>query len=844
MIVWSIEIKEIEGLIESIKGQIPELEKELNQLIRSDDPNVLMLYSRRCLEVMIADLCECELKRPRKTEPLKGIIDKLNKEEKVPPHIITSMHGLNDMSTYGTHPKDFDPQQVKPVLINLDIIIRWYLKYKNINTSFKGETEEEKNLLREEPVQDIRQVERKVRRSKEFKNSKIFIVTAIIIISVITITMLIINQKQKNYARNVLKPEIQKLVDENFTPSVQAFELAAEALKIIPNDSLLINLWKVISQNISLTTEPEGAKVYWKDYNHPLDSWKEIGITPFKNKKVPVAYIRIKIEKEGYDTILLTAFNLLDMSKPLVLDSIGLLPQGMVHVPPQTTQMRIIGLEKYGGKQVGEFLADRFEVTNKEFRQFIDAGGYSDKRYWNYPIYREGKEIFWESAIPLFVDRTGRQGPASWEAGTYPGGMENHPVAGVSWYEAAAYAAFKGKTLPSVYHWSVITESNRGMEIIPLSNYGGISTDPVGSKEGFCSYGIYDLAGNVREWCYNGNGVNGESYILGGGWNDPTYSFNEAGVQPSIDRSLSNGFRCIIQLPGDTMFNSLSGDLKSEFRDYSIEKPVDDKTFNIFLRQYEYDKTPLNAQVVSTTDTGAYITEKIVMDAGYNNEQLIVYLFLPRNNKPPYQPVIFFPGSNAILMDIKKTNYMYQADFICKSGRAVVYPILKGTFERPDELYASNPEKTVFYKDHVIMWRRDIGRTIDYLETRDDFLTDKIGFFGFSWGGRMGGLFPAVEKRIKVLVLHVGGMGMYEAFPEVDPLNFITRIYQPVLMLNGEYDMYFPVKIAQMPMYNLFGTPSKDKKIIVYKSGHRVPRIELIKETLTWYDKYLGPVRE
>jgi tetratricopeptide (TPR) repeat protein len=130
MAIWSTEIKEIEKLYESFKGQQPDLEKELAQLIHFDDPNVIMLYSRRCLEVIITDLCECELKRLRKTEPLRGIIDKLHKEGKVPPNIISSMYGLNELSTYGTHPKDFDPEQVKPVLNNLDIIIKWYLKYK------------------------------------------------------------------------------------------------------------------------------------------------------------------------------------------------------------------------------------------------------------------------------------------------------------------------------------------------------------------------------------------------------------------------------------------------------------------------------------------------------------------------------------------------------------------------------------------------------------------------------------------------------------------------------------------------------------------------------------------
>jgi len=130
MAIWTSEIKELEILYESFKGHFPELEKELEQLIETKDANVIMLYSRRCLEVIVEDLCECELKRPRKTEPLQGIIDKLNKEGKVPSHIVASMHGLNSLSTFGTHPKDFDPEQVKPVLVNLDIIIKWYLKFK------------------------------------------------------------------------------------------------------------------------------------------------------------------------------------------------------------------------------------------------------------------------------------------------------------------------------------------------------------------------------------------------------------------------------------------------------------------------------------------------------------------------------------------------------------------------------------------------------------------------------------------------------------------------------------------------------------------------------------------
>jgi tetratricopeptide (TPR) repeat protein len=156
MTIWSAEIKELEALYATIKGRFPVLEKELEQLTRTEDANVVMLYSRRCLEVIITDLCEAELKRPRRTEPLKGIIDKLGHEEKVPSNIIASMDGLNSLSTFGAHPKDFDPEQVKPVLSNLAVIIRWYLKYKDFqSTKSKKAAAEDSDKLRVEEKQTI-----------------------------------------------------------------------------------------------------------------------------------------------------------------------------------------------------------------------------------------------------------------------------------------------------------------------------------------------------------------------------------------------------------------------------------------------------------------------------------------------------------------------------------------------------------------------------------------------------------------------------------------------------------------------------------------------------------------
>jgi TolB-like protein len=135
VIIWSYEIKQLEKLFKTVNDTLPILGKELEPLIKTHDANVVMLYARRCLEVVVTELCETELKRPRKTEPLKGIIDKLGSEYKVPSNIIASMQGLNSLATFGTHPKDFDPEQVKPVLNNLSIVVRWYLKYKGIEIS-------------------------------------------------------------------------------------------------------------------------------------------------------------------------------------------------------------------------------------------------------------------------------------------------------------------------------------------------------------------------------------------------------------------------------------------------------------------------------------------------------------------------------------------------------------------------------------------------------------------------------------------------------------------------------------------------------------------------------------
>ena len=243
--------------------------------------------------------------------------------------------------------------------------------------------------------------------------------------------------------------------------------------------------------------------------------------------------------------------------------------------------MEIVGLEEYGNTEVYEFLIDKYEVTNEQFKKFVDAGGYTNKSFWYHPFYADGEEIPFETAIKLFVDRTGRSGSATWEAGNYPDNQAKHPVAGVSWYEAAAFATYVKKKLPTVFHWSVVAETSRTEFIAPLSNFSGKETTDVGSMAGISTFGVYDIAGNVREWCSNEAAKIDQRYILGGGFNDPTYAFNDAYTQSAMNRSLGNWFRCILELPGDTTLTKVNEKASMAFRDYRKEKPVDDKTFEI-----------------------------------------------------------------------------------------------------------------------------------------------------------------------------------------------------------------------------------------------------------------------
>ena len=305
--------------------------------------------------------------------------------------------------------------------------------------------------------------------------------------------------------------------------------------------------------------------------------------------------------------------------------------------------------------------------------------------------------------------------------------------------------------------------------------------------------GVYDMAGNVREWTVNAREP-GSRYILGGGWSDPAYLFSEIYVQPEIDRSPINGIRLVRRTGLSPDLARASAPIPGLTRDYAKARPVDDATFRAFLALYDYDHMPLNARVVARDSSAAdWVREEVEFDVPGDSMRMVALLFLPRRVAPPFQTVVLFPASDALFMSDHRAPSMSYVDFIVRSGRAVVYPIYEHTYGRGPSLEGDdNPDGTIAHRDQMIRWAREMRRSMDYAATRPDIDTTRFAFAGTSWGGRLAGVLVAVEPRFRVAVLNIPGLSMLPLRPEEDPVNFLPRIQIPVLMLNGRYDSSIP----------------------------------------------------
>jgi serine/threonine protein kinase/cephalosporin-C deacetylase-like acetyl esterase len=642
-------------------------------------------------------------------------------------------------------------------------------------------------------------------------------------------------------------------LDEDPQGRIEAYRIMTEIEDLLADDPEFRERMARMSAEVSVVTDPPGATVFVKPYVTADAPWEKIGVTPIEGHRLMYHWMRWKVELAGHVTLedarLSGDFDSesnenVPRTLEWTLTELGDEHEEMVRIPETERPA---------------FWIDRYEVTNRRYREFMDAGGYRNRDYWKHEFVDEtGASLSFEAAMKRLVDRTGLQGPSAWEGGEYPAGRDDWPVRGVSWYEAAAYAEYAGKSLPTLQHWQDGTGTHLDFAThwyfptvhFRISNFDNAGPRPVGASQSLTPLGAHDMAGNVREWCQNESEVG--RVLRGGAWDDQPYMFGNISQAPAFDRSDRNGFRCAryddVEAIPATAFEPLDPET---IRDLRSETPVSDEVFEAYRQQYAYDSTDLEPVVVEREEKSEWTREQITFRTAYGDQRVTVELMLPHVAEPPYQTVVYFSGDGALnyppLDDLEgQGEFENFLTFLLKTGRAVMWVAYQGTHDRREHQLVGHPDDWVAttrrYATFKIEQVQDFMRAVDYLETRSDIDAGRLAFYGFSRGAVELSLVAALDDRYRTAIGVLGGMGTYPQRPEIDHVNFAPRVTMPVLMLNGRYDMAVVLETWARPMYELLGTPDEHKRLEVFEIDHHMRRKDLVAEILPWLDEYLGPV--
>ena len=319
-------------------------------------------------------------------------------------------------------------------------------------------------------------------------------------------------------------------------------------------------------------------------------TWEPLGETPLTGQFLPFGFFHVRVSKAGYAPaeITMAAAN----PRHMTLTPEAAAPPRMVLITPPGN-VYAVGV----AKQVAlpDYWLDKFEVTNAEFKQFVEAGGYRDAKYWK-DTFRDGARRSRFRSRPSRDSATQPAGRArpSWQLGSYPEGQADFPVGGISWFEAQAYAQFVGKRLPTIYHWyRAANPEDLFADILRVSNFDSRGPVKVGERAGLGPWGTLDMAGNVKEWCANGANDESMRYILGGGWNEPNYRYTEADARNPWERAPTFGVRLMKdreERPAGAI-DDTTAPIAQVYGDPKSVVPVSDALFEVYRRFYAYDRS-------------------------------------------------------------------------------------------------------------------------------------------------------------------------------------------------------------------------------------------------------------
>ena len=442
--------------------------------------------------------------------------------------------------------------------------------------------------------------------------------------------------------------------------------------------------------------------------------------------------------------------------------------------------------------------------------------------------------------------------------GTYPNGTSDHPVTGVNWYEAAAYCRFRGKELPTAYHWYRAAGSivefweSTSSAIVHGSNFGGRELAPVGRFGSIGPHGTYDMAGNAREWLWNQGSLG--RLVAGGAFDEPPYTYMQPGEAPPSDRSATTGIRCVQPAQAGPAREDLRRPIAAAVVTFGAQadedaavEPVGDAAYAVLAQQLDYRATTIVPRVATPdSSNSAWTAERITLATGYDNTSFAVQLFLPTDRRSPSGVIFYLPHVGEFIAPVTTEAFDPAGggtplDFLVKSGWVLAVVAFDGAFERQwsaERMQSmSSAERFRLQLRH---WRAELGRTIDYLTTREDIEARTLGWYGISYGAITMLPLLAVEKRIAAAVLYSGGAAIRSDLPASEQTyNYLPRVTQPVLMLNGRWDIDVTPD-SQQRLFELLGSPADQKKHVLFEAGHgNLPRFQVEKQTLEWFERYL-----
>ena len=470
--------------------------------------------------------------------------------------------------------------------------------------------------------------------------------------------------------------EILQLVEnENF---FEAFGLGVSIEASQSDNAILQELWDEFSAEGSIITQPEGAEVWVSNYFDPSSEKINLGITPLEDVKIPLGTLTVEYIKDGYVPRTVIATNPYysfgnfppypDVPPiPTLLTSENDSDQ-MVPVPDIT-----IGLGVYGFPnrelQLGPYSIGKYEVTNEEFKEFVDDGGYENPSYWDGLTFeRDGVELNFEAASELLIDTTGRNGPAGWELGNYRAGEGGLPVTGVSWYEAVAYARYRGEDLPSAYHWTRAGLLNAYFRTPKdYSNFSGAIL-PATDESALGPFGSFNMLGNVREWVWNSKEDN--KLVLGGSFTDPDYMSTLAYDLPPFTRDSYTGFRTVDYQDTTAALEDFLKPPDLAFTDFRNAQPASDEVFDAISDQFVYSKDNLAPEVNLIDESHTLWNLEIVsINTDYDDDRIKIHLFKPKESTPSGL-TIYFGGLSTFSEGAQRVTPSPQNfDFVISSGR-------------------------------------------------------------------------------------------------------------------------------------------------------------------------------